>query len=140
MKQPLTFAAAALLLAACSDNPVAPPREAPAPSFKAALSTGASSTALDFTDLSNDLVSRLLPSFDDAEAARVVETSIRELNAYALAGEIAAARSSSQTIRTALKAGVASAALLDAMHRTLDVVDRELGAASTNGGSLTIAP
>ena len=130
MKHPRTIAAAALLLAACSDNPVAPAREAPVESTKAALSVGATSTALDFTDLSNDMIARLLPSFDDQQVATAIEVSMKELNAHALAGEIADAKAASQAIRSSLKEGVASALLLDVMNRTLDVVDRSLASAS----------
>jgi hypothetical protein len=140
MKHPLTVAAAALLLAACNDNPVAPAVEAPTASVKASLSTGASSAALDFTDLTNDVVGRLLPSFDDQQAASAIDTSMRELNAHAIAGEIAEAQAASQAIRSSLKEGVASALLLDVMNRTLDVVDRDLAAAVPATGSMTLAP
>jgi hypothetical protein len=130
MKHPRTIAAAALLLAACSDNPVAPAREAPVESTKAALSVGATSTALDFTDLSNDMIARLLPSFDDQQVATAIEASMKELNAHAIAGDIAEAKAALQAIRSSLKEGVASALLLDVMNRTLDVVDRSLASAS----------
>ena len=140
MKRPLTFAAATLLLVACSDNPVAPTREAPASPTNAAFDVGASSPALDFTDLSNDVISRLLPSFDDQQVAGTIETSMRELTAHAIAGEIAEAKAASQAIRSALKEGVASALLLDVMNRTLDVVDRDLASVSTSSTTLTLAP
>ena len=129
MKQPLTLAAATLLVVACSDNPVAPPREAPA-ATKASMSTSAASTQLDFTDLTNDMVGRLLPSFDDQTTAKSIESAMLELNAHAIAGEITDAQASSQTIRAALKDGVANAQLLDAMNRTMDVVDRGLSDAA----------
>lgn len=140
MKHPRTVAAAALLLAACSDNPAAPSREAPAAPTKAALSTGASSSALDFTDLTNDMVGRLLPSFDDQQAASAIESSMRDLNTRAMAGQIADAQASAQAARSNLKEGVASALLLDVMNRTLDVVDRDLAAATPVSGSTTLAP
>ena len=138
MKQPLTLVAAALLLTACNDNPVAPTREASAAPTTAAFNAGASSAALDFTDLSNDMITRLLPSFEDQQVAVGIETSMRELNAHAMAAEIADAKAASQAIRSSLKEGVASALLLDVMNRTLDVVDRDLAAASA--GSSTLAP
>lgn len=141
MKRSLTVAAAAMLLAACNDHPVAPPATpAPPVSLKPSLSTGASAAALDFTDLTNDMVGRLLPSFDDQQAAQAIEASMRALNAHALAGEIAEARTASQSIRAALQDGVASALLLDVMNRTLDVVDRDLAAATTSSGAVTLAP
>jgi hypothetical protein len=139
MKHPRTIAAAALLLAACSDNPVAPARQAPSAATGPSLSVGASSTALDFTNLTNDMVGRLLPSFDDQAAAKTIETSMIELNTHAIAGEIADAQASSQIIRSALKEGVASALLLDVMNRTLDVIDRDLAAASSTGTDLVLA-
>jgi hypothetical protein len=134
MKQPLTLAAAALLLVACSDNPVAPVREAPVAAMGPSKSVGAASAALDFTDLTNDMIARLLPSFDDQQVAASIETSMRELGAHALAGEIAEAQQASQSVRSSLKEGVASALLLDVMNRTLDVVDRGLAAAAAAGG------
>ena len=140
MKHPRTIAAAALLLAACSDNPTAPAVETTAAPTKAAFSTGASSAQLDFTDLSNDMIARLLPSFDDQQVAKAIEASMLELNAHAMAGEIAEAQAASQTVRSSLKEGVASALLLDAMNRTLDVVDRDLAYATTVSGSPTLAP
>ena len=140
MKHPRTIAAAALLLAACSDNPVAPARQTPTAATGPSLSVGGSSAALDFTDLSNDMIARLLPSFDDQQVAAAIETSMRELNAHAMAGEIAEARAASQAIRASLEEGVASALLLDVMNRTLDVVDRDLGSAATENGTLTLAP
>jgi PBP1b-binding outer membrane lipoprotein LpoB len=140
MKHPITVAAAALLMAACSDNPVAPAAEAPMASVKASMSTSASSEALDFTALTDDMVGRLLPSFDDQQVAGAIATSMRELNAHAIAGEIAEAQTASQTGRSSLKDGVASALLLDAMNRTLDVVDRDLAAATPMSSSTTLAP
>ena len=140
MKQLLTLAAATLMLVACGDNPVAPAREASAAAAGPSLSVGASSTALDFTDLSNDMIARLLPSFEDQQVAAEIETSIRELNARAVAGDIAQAQTASQAIRSALKEGVASALLLDVMNRTLDVVDRDLASANPGSADLTLAP
>ena len=140
MKHPRTIAAAALLLAACSDNPTAPAVETTAAPTKAAFSTGASSAQLDFTDLSNDMIGRLLPSFDDQQVAKSIEASMLELNAHAIAGEIAEAQSASQAVRSSLKEGVASALLLDAMNRTLDVVDRDLAAAPAGSATTTLAP
>ena len=139
MKHPRTIAAAALLLAACSDNPVAPARQVPSAATGPSLSVGGSSAALDFTDLSNDMIARLLPSFDDQQVAAAIETSMQELNAHAVAGEIADARAVSQAVRASLKEGVASAQLLDVMNRTLDVVDRDLGSIATENGTLTLA-
>lgn len=138
MKHPRTIAAA-LLLAACSDNPVAPIRQAPSEAMGPSLSVGASSATLDFTNVTNDMVGRLLPSFDDQAAAKTIETSMVELNAHSIAGEIAEAQAASQVIRSALKEGVASALLLDVMNRTLDVVDRDLAAASSTGPNLVLA-
>jgi hypothetical protein len=140
MKHPRTIAAAALLLAACSDNPTAPAVETTAAPTKAAFSTGASSAQLDFTDLSNDMIARLLPSFDDQQVAKAIETSMLVLNAHAMAGEIADAQAASQSVRASLKEGVASALLLDAMNRTLDVVDRDLAAALVSSATTTLAP
>ena len=139
MKHPRTIAAAALLLAACNDNPTAPAVETTAAPTKAAFSTGASSSQLDFTDLSNDMIARLLPSFDDQQVAKSIETSMLELNTHAMAGEVADAQAASQAVRSSLKEGVASALLIDVMNRTLDVVDRDLGVAPVDG-SITLAP
>ena len=141
MKRSLTVAAAAMLLAACNDNPVAPTAAPASPaSAKPSFSSGASAAALDFTDLTNDMVGRLLPSFDDQQAAQAIETSMRALNASALAGEIADAQAAARSIRAALADGVASAQLLDAMNRTLDVVDRDLAATTASSGAATLAP
>jgi DNA-binding GntR family transcriptional regulator len=138
MKHLLTVAATALMLVACSDNPAAPVREAPRAAVGPSLSIGASSAALDFTDLSNDMVTRLLPSFDDQAVAATIETSMQELNARAIAGEIADAKAASQAIRSSLKEGVANAQLLDVMNRTLDVVDRALDAATAVDGEAAL--
>ena len=144
MKHPRTIAAAALLLAACSDNPTAPAVETTAAPTKAAFSLGASSAQLDFTNLSNDMINRLLPSFDDQQVAKSIETSMLELNTHAMVGEIADAQAASQAVRSSLKDGVASAQLLDVMNRTLDVVDRDLAAANagdaTSSGTTALAP
>ena len=140
MKHPVTLAAAALLLVACSDSPLAPTKEVPAAPTKASFNVSSSSAALDFTDLSNDMIERLLPSFDDQQVAAEIGTSMRELNAHAMAGEIADAKAASESVRSALKEGVASALLLDVMNRTLDVVDRDLASASAGSSSLTLAP
>ena len=140
MKHPRTIAAAALLLAACSDNPTAPAVVTTAAPTKAAYSSGASSAQLDFTDLSNDMIGRLLPSFDDQQVAKSIETSMLELNSHAMAGEIADAQAASQAVRSTLKEGVASAQLLDVMNRTLDVVDRVLAAATADSDTMTLAP
>ena len=140
MKHPRTIAAAALLLAACNDNPTAPAVETTAAPTKAAFSTGASSAQLDFTGLTNDMIARLLPSFDDQQVAKAIETSMLELNSHAIAGEVTEAKAASQAVRSSLKEGVASALLIDVMNRTLDVVDRDLAAATTDSGSPTLAP
>ena len=140
MKQLRTLAAATSLLVACGDNPVAPAREAPAATMAPSLSVGASSTALDFTDLSNDVIARLLPSFENQQVAATIETSMRELNAHALEGRIAEAQNASQAIRSTLKEGVASTLLLDVMNRTLDVVERDLAAANAGSGDLVFSP
>jgi hypothetical protein len=86
------------------------------------------------------MVGRLLPSFDDQQVAGAIATSMRELNAHAIAGEVADAQAASQTVRSSLKDGVASALLLDAMNRTLDVVDRDLAAAVPASSNTTLAP
>ena len=144
MKHPRTIAAAALLLVACNDNPTAPAVETTAAPTKAAFSTGASSAQLDFTNLSNDMITRLLPSFEDQQVAKSIETSMLELNTHAMAGEIAEAQAASQAVRSSLKDGIASVQLLDVMNRSLDVVDRDLAAASANNttssGTTTLAP
>jgi hypothetical protein len=140
MKHPRTIAAAALFLAACGDNPTAPAVETSAAPTKAAFSSGATSAQLDFTDLSNDVIVRLLPSFDDQQVANSIETTMLELNAHAIAGEIAEAQAASRTIRSNLKDGIASVQLLDVMNRTLDVVDRDLAAAPISTGTATLAP
>jgi PBP1b-binding outer membrane lipoprotein LpoB len=140
MKHPRTIAAAALLLAACSDNPTAPAVETTAAPTKAAFSTGASSAQLDFTDLSNDMIARLLPSFDDQQVAKSIEASMLELNTHAMAGEIAEAQAASQAVRSSLAEGVASVQLLDVMNRTLDVVDRGLAAATASSSDTMLAP
>ena len=140
MKHPRSIAAAALFLAACSENPTAPPVETSAAPMKAAFSAGASAAQLDFTDLSNDMIARLLPSFEDQQVAKAIETSMLELNAHAIAGELAEAQAASQTVRSSLKGGVASALLIDVMTRTLDVVDRDLAAATDGSSTTTLAP
>ncbi|MFL5619362.1 MAG: hypothetical protein ACJ79A_13325 [Gemmatimonadaceae bacterium] len=140
MKHPRTIAAAALFLAACGDNPTAPAVETSAAPTKAAFSSGASSAQLEFTDLSNDMIARLLPSFDDQQVAKAIEASMLELNAHAIAGEIGEAQAASQSVRSSLKEGVASSLLIDVMNRTLDVVDRDLAAATAVGGTTTLAP
>jgi len=140
MKHPRSIAAAALFLAACSDNPTAPAVETSAAPMKAAFSASASAAQLDFTDLSNDMIARLLPSFEDQQAATAIETSMLELNAHAVAGEVAEARAASESVRSSLKEGVASALLIDVINRTLDVVDRDLAAATDGSGTTTLAP
>ena len=139
MKQPLTLAAVALMLVACSDNPVAPRPGAPAPSIAPSLNSGASSAQVDFTNVTNDMVDRLLPSFDDEAVAKSIESSMVELNAHAIAGEIEAAQAVSQAIRSMLKEGVASTLLLDVMTRTMDVVDRDLAGISATEPQLVLA-
>ena len=138
MKRTLTMAAASLLLGACADSPVAPVSAPPGIAGQPSLSSGVAESALDYTDQANDIITRVLPSFDDPAAAQTVRESMLALSTHAAAGELAEARAASKTARDALGAGAASALVLGAVSATLDVIDRDLAStdASTAGSLL----
>jgi hypothetical protein len=106
------------------------------PSF----STGSSSIQIDYTDSANDLINRVLPSFDDQQAADSVRASLLALTAHAKAGELSDALAASQAARrTALGAGVARELLLTAITSTLDLIDRDLAEAGAGAPSAQLA-
>jgi hypothetical protein len=92
MKHPRTIAAAALLLAACGDNPVAPPMEATrmAPSA-ARFSASEASAASELTSPIVDVRERLLPLLDDRAAAEQLESLMAEVQAAVDGGNTAEA-------------------------------------------------
>ena len=128
MKRTLTMAAATLLLGACADSPVAPAAAPLGIAGQPSLSSGVAESALDYTDQANDIITRVLPSFDDQAAAQTVRESLLALSTHAAAGELADARAASKAARDALGAGAASALVLGAVSATLDVIDRDLAA------------
>ena len=89
VKRSTVLPISALLLAACSDSPVAPPRApASAPAVSASLSVAeASPNALDFsTDLSA-ITTSVLPGFADAQAAERLRLDLAALSAALTAGD-----------------------------------------------------
>jgi hypothetical protein len=135
MKRTLTMAAATLLLGACADSPAAPVSAPLGIAGQPSLSSGVAESALDYTDQANDIITRVLPSFDDPAAAQTVRESMLALSTHAAAGELAEARAASKSARDALGAGAASALVLGAVSATLDVIDRDL--ASTDASPAT---
>lgn len=92
MKHPRTVAAAALLLAACSDNPVAPKEEATslAPSatrFSMASVAAASDLGLTITDVRE----RLVPLLENATAAERLQSLMAGAQGAVERGDIAEA-------------------------------------------------
>jgi hypothetical protein len=139
MKHLITVSATALLLAACSDNPVAPDGSPLAPASKPSLSTASVGIRIDYTDQANDLITRVLPSFDDPQAAETVRSSLLALTAHANAGELSDAHAAAQAARAALGANAASPLVLGAVSATLDVIDRDLTEAGAVASSTTLA-
>jgi hypothetical protein len=92
MKHPRSIAAAALFLAACSDNPVAPKVEttsmAPSASRLSAINAPAASE-LDLTI--TDVRERLIPMLENATAAARIETLMAGAQAAVDGGDIAEA-------------------------------------------------
>jgi hypothetical protein len=139
MKHHFTLAAAALILTACSDSPVAPIALTAAATAKPAFSSAAAGTQLDYTDQANDMITRVLPSFDDPQVADAVRESLLALNAHAIVGEIADAQAASRAARSALTEGAASALVLGAVTATLDVIDRDLASVAPTAADVVLA-
>jgi len=90
MKHPRTVAAAALFLAACSDNPVAPPVQTTsmAPSsvrFNVTNAASASELGLTITDVRE----RLIPLLENSAAAERIESLMAGVQAAVDRGDIA---------------------------------------------------
>jgi hypothetical protein len=119
-----------MTLTACADSPAEPlaakPSAAAAPLRSASSSAGA---RLDFSDQVNDLVTRVLPSFADEEAAEALRTHLSAIAAYAAAADLIAAKAASDSARAQLKDGVGSTVDLGAVSATLDVIDRDIATA-----------
>ena len=130
MKHPRTIAAAALLLAACSDNPVAPEPSAAKSSLRpsAALNSAASDAQLDFeTDL-GDLRQRVLPVLDDREAASRLLSYLDALSNHLAAGDRQAAADDIALARELLKPELGNGADIGNIALVLDMIESALGA------------
>ena len=92
MKHPRTIAAAALLLAACSDNPVAP-RESATPMAPSSLrlSVASASAASELTLTISDIRERLIPLLDNAAASERLGTLMAGVQAAVDGGDVGAA-------------------------------------------------
>jgi hypothetical protein len=93
MKHPRTVAAVALLLAACSDNPVAPVAEKSgfAPSANRSFSVASGSESTDVDLALADVCDRLVPLLTDASAAGQIAQLIADAKVSVEAGDVAAA-------------------------------------------------
>jgi hypothetical protein len=94
MKHPRTIAAAALLLAACSDNPTAPPavKRSLAPSrMRLSLSSAAAPSELGLTI--TDVRERLVPLLENPTAANRIEILMADVQAAVDRGDVADAHS-----------------------------------------------
>ena len=128
MKRPRTIAAAALLLAACSDNPVAPEPSAAKSALRpsAALNSAALDPRLDFeTDL-GDLKQRVLPVLDDREAASRLLSSLEALSGHLAAADRQAAAEDIALARELLKPELGNGADIGNIALVLDMIEKAL--------------
>lgn len=129
MKHPRTIAAAALLLAACNDNPTAPVATTKS-MLKAGAGPSLSSTAvtasLDFSADLESLNSRVVPSLDDRAAAEQISSALASLSAHLSAGDRVAASADIAAARSQLKSDVGSAADLGNIEMVLDLIETSL--------------
>jgi len=129
MNHPRTIAAAALLLAACSDNPVAPePSAAKSLQMRpsAALNSAAVDADLDFeTDL-GDLKQRVLPALNDQEAASRLLSSLEALSSHLAAADRPSAADDIALAREQLKPGVGDGADIGNIALVLDMIEKAL--------------
>lgn len=92
MKHPRTIAAAALLLAACNDNPTAPPaadRSLAPSSLHLSMSTASASSELGLTI--TDVRERLVPLLENAVAAEHIGSLMADVQAAVDRGDVAEA-------------------------------------------------
>ena len=129
MKRSRTIAAAALLLAACSDNPVAPePSAAKSPDMRptAALSSAALESSLDFeTDL-GDLSRRVIPALNDQTAASSLLSILEALSSHLAAADRLAAAADIALAREQLKPELGSGADIGNIALVLDMIEKAL--------------
>jgi hypothetical protein len=130
MTNRMIMAGAALLLAACTEAPTETKSVVMQPTrLSMAGLTGATSGAkLDFSGEVDDMITRVLPSFEDEQVAQSVRTQLTGISTRAAAGELTAAQALSDSVRAQLTAGVASPVNLSAVAATLDVIDRDIAA------------
>jgi hypothetical protein len=91
MKHPRTIAAAALLLAACNDNPTAPPvagRLAPS-AMRLSVSDASATSEIGLTI--TDVRERLVPLLDNAVAAERLQSLMADVQAAVDSGDMAGA-------------------------------------------------
>jgi hypothetical protein len=92
MKHPRTIAAVALLLAACSDNPVAPPMEVTRMTPSAArFSASGESAASELTPTIADVRERLIPLVQDAAASERLGSLMAQTQLLVDQGDLAEA-------------------------------------------------
>lgn len=131
MRTRFLFPLAGLAVAtACSDPPMTPLEPpalaaASAPSFSRDGSAGEAS--LDFSSDFGDLKYRVLPGFDDQDAAKQLAGYFDELNEHLDAGDTAEAIQVLATAREAAHPGVTSWGDWGNIHHVLDMVGRALG-------------
>ena len=129
MKHPRTIAAAALLLAACSDNPVAPvatPKSALRAGAGPSLSATGVAANLDFSTDLESLNSRVVPSLDDAAAAERISAALGSLSGHLSSGDRVAASADITLVRSELKPSLGSAADLGNIEMVLDLIESSL--------------
>jgi hypothetical protein len=136
MKRSLSVAAAALLCAACGENPVAPEATAARQFSPSAMSPSLSvATAPSDIDLTlDDLRDRLVPTLTDASVAGELSTLIAALKSNIASGDLAEARRLVGAARTAVDpngdesaANLGDLADLAVLRLTLANLDAALG-------------
>jgi hypothetical protein len=123
----LCLAAVVTAATACSDDR----REMKLPTEIAAAAPAAAprvSRSVDVRDQVNDLVTRVLPSFEE-KSAESLQQHLETLSRAALAGDHGSARLALSAARSDLRPDAASPVDLGAVEATLDVIERDLTSA-----------
>jgi hypothetical protein len=136
MKRSLTIAAAAMTLAACGENPVAPEATPVTRQFSLSAAPNLSLAAVpsDIALTLDDLRDRLLPTLTDASVAGELSTLIAGVKSNVASGDLAEARRLVGEARTAVDpngdesaANLGDLADLAVLRLTLANLDAALG-------------
>jgi hypothetical protein len=137
MKRSLTIAAAAMTLAACGENPVAPEATPVTRQFSLSAASPSLSLAAVPSDIAltlDDLRDRLLPTLTDASVAGDLSTLIAGVKSNVASGDLAEARRLVGEARTAVDpngdesaANLGDLADLAVLRLTLANLDAALG-------------